>query len=203
MFSPRKRGVALIRRFSSPVDQNRNSYYLRRYREIVMRPSGDTTFINWLSRVGLRVVGFAVFFWFAGHRVAVAQSSITLTAGPTVVINSAIAGAAPTPATGLSTWDTGGSDSKTNRYIWVRLASAPPSGVTVKALLAAPSVDISAGTVTLSTSYQILETNTAPTASAYSITYTVSTTSAVAPQTQAITLYYCVKSINSGTTGCL
>lgn len=203
MFSPRKRGVALIRRFSSPVDQNRNSYYLRRYREIVMRPSGDTTFINWLSRVGLRVVGFAVFFWFAGHRVAVAQSSITLTAGPTVVINSAIAGAAPTPATGLSTWDTGGSDSKTNRYIWVRLASAPPSGVTVKALLAAPSVDISAGTVTLSTSYQILETNTAPTASAYSITYTVSTTSAVAPQKQAITLYYCVKSISSGTTGCL
>lgn len=203
MFSPRERGVAPIRRFSSPVDQNRNSYYLRRYREIVMRPSGDTTFIDWLSRLGVRAVGFAVFFWFAGYRVAVAQSSITLGGGPTVVIKSAIAGAAPTPATGLSTWDTGGSDSKTNRYVWVRLASAPPSGVTVRALLATPSVDISAGTVTLSTSYQILVTNTAPTASAYSITYTVSTTSAVAPQTQAISLYYCVKSINSGTTGCM
>jgi len=168
-----------------------------------MRTPDDTTFIDWLSRVGLRVVGFAVFFWFAGHRVAVAQSSITLGGGPTVVITSAIAGAAPTPATGLSTWDTGGSDSRTNRYVWVRLASAPPSGVTVKALLAAPSVDISAGTVSLSTSYQILETNTAPTSSFYSITYTVSSTSAVAPQTQAITVYYCVKSISSGTSGCM
>lgn len=79
----------------------------------------------------------------------------------------------------------------------------PPSGVTVKALLAVPSVDISAGTVTLSTSYQILETNTAPTASAYSITYTVSSTSAVAPQTQAITVYYCIVRVGSGTTGCL
>lgn len=168
-----------------------------------MRPSGDTTFINWLSRVGVRVVGFAVFFGFGGHRVAVAQSTLVLGAGPTVVINSAIAGAAPTPATGLSTWDTDGTDKTSNRYIWARLASAPPSGVTVKALLAVPSVDISAGTVSLSTSYQILETNTAPTASAYSITYTVSSTSAVAPQTQAITVYYCVKSISSGTSGCM
>ena len=201
--NPRKRGVAPIRRFSSPVDQIRNSDYLRRYRDVVMRPSGDTTFISWLSGVGVRVVGFTVFFGFGGHRVAVAQSTVTLTAGPTVVINTAIAGSAPTPATGVSTWDTNGTDKSTNRYLWARLASAPPSGVTVKALLAAPSVDISAGTVTLSTSYQILETNTAPTASPFSITYTVSSTSAVAPQSRAITVYYCIKSISSGTTGCL
>jgi len=168
-----------------------------------MRPSGNTTFINWLSRVGVRVVGFAVFFGFGGHRVAVAQSTLVLGAGPTVVINSAIAGAAPTPATGLSTWETGGRDKSTNRYVWARLASAPPSGVTVKALLAIPSADISAGTVTLSTSYQIVETNTAPTSSSYSITYTVSSTSAVAPQITAITVYYCVVAVGSGTTGCL
>jgi hypothetical protein len=167
-----------------------------------MRPTGDTPFIDLLPRGALRVVGFAVFFGFGGHRVAVAQSTLVLGAGPTVVINSAVAGAAPTPATGLSTWDSDGTDKSTNRNIYARLASSPPTGVTVKALLAVPAVDISAGTVTLSTSYQVVETNTAPTTSSYSITYTVSATSAVAPQTQAITVYYCLVRVGSGTTGC-
>ena len=110
-----------------------------------------------------------------------------------------LAGLPPTAATASSTWTTTGVDHGTNRLIYVRLASTPPAGVTITALLAAPATDIQGTTTTLTTSYQALETNIHPSVTPYAITYTVSATSAVAPQTQGITVYYCLVRQGSST----
>jgi len=165
-----------------------------------MRTSCVTPYIEMLPVAFVRVVGVAVIFAFSGAPLCQAQDAITLGASPSARISTAVAGLPPTAATAMSTWTTTGTDHSTNRLIYVRLASAPPAGVTITALLAAPATDIQGTTTTLTTSYQALETNVKPTLTPYAITYTVAATNAVAPQIQGITVYYCIVKQGNATT---
>ena len=164
-----------------------------------MRTFGITPLIEMLPAARVRLASVAVVLACGGARLCQAQDVITLGAAPSATISTAVAGLPPTAATASSTWTTTGVDHGTNRLIYVRLASTPPAGVTITALLAAPATDIQGATTTLTTSYQALETNIHPSLTPYAITYTVSATSAVAPQTQGITVYYCLVRQGSST----
>jgi hypothetical protein len=78
-----------------------------------------------------------------------AINELSFSGAPSLVINSATAGSAPTSATASASYAI--TTNETNRKITASIGSAMPNGVTLTVALDAPGVGTSAGAVTLST----------------------------------------------------
>lgn len=118
-----------------------------------------------------------------------AINQIAFTGSPTLNVNTATAGAAPTAATASATYAV--TTNETNRSITAQLDLAMPTGVTLTAALAAPAGAASAGAVPLTTGAQAVVTGISTLdATGLGITYTLSATSAagtMASTTRTIT----------------
>lgn len=106
-----------------------------------------------------------------------ATNTISVSGSPSLVINTATAGSAPTAATASATYAI--TTNETNRKITATLDLAMPSGVTLGMSMAAPTGGTSAGTVTLSTVAQNMVTGISTlNQSGLAITYTLNATAA-------------------------
>lgn len=119
-----------------------------------------------------------------------AINQVAFTGTPSLVINAATAGSAPTSATASATYAI--TTNETNRKITAQVNSALPSGLSLAVTLAAPSGGTSEGAVTLSTVAQDVVTGVGTVnASGLDVTYTLSATTAagVVPSTQRTVTY--------------
>jgi len=131
--------------------------------------------------------------------VARAQTAVTLAGSPSMVVSSAIAGAQPTPVTNTSSTYllTGTAAYGTGLKVRAKLLTSLPSGVTITVSAAVGFLNSSSGSVTLTTSYQDILTSQLPSASAYTLTYTLSATTQASPMLQNVSVQYCVNSSNN------
>lgn len=118
-----------------------------------------------------------------------AINELSFTGSPSLVINTATAGSAPTSATANATYAV--TTNETNRKITAEIDSDMPTGLTLTVSLAAPSGGTSAGAVSLSTTAHDVVTGIATqNASGLSVSYSLSATSAagvVAADTRTVT----------------
>jgi hypothetical protein len=107
-----------------------------------------------------------------------AINQLSVAGSPSLTINTATAGSAPTSATSAgNTWSV--TTNQTGAKITANIASAMPSGLTLSALLGAPSGATSAGTKALGTSDVDLVTGiTKLNAAGLGLTYTLDATPA-------------------------
>ena len=106
-----------------------------------------------------------------------AINQIAFSGSPSLVINTATAGAAPTDATAAATWAV--TTNQTGAKITASIGSAMPGGVTLSANLAAPTGATSAGAQSLGTTAVDLVTGITKIAQgALAVTYTLSATAA-------------------------
>jgi hypothetical protein len=118
-----------------------------------------------------------------------AVNELAFTGSPTLVINAATAGSAPTSATANASYAI--TTNETNRKITAQVDSDLPTGVTLSVTLAAPAGGTSAGAVTLGTTAQDVVTGISTVnASGLNVGYTLSATTAagvVAADTRTVT----------------
>ena len=116
-----------------------------------------------------------------------------------MVVSSAIAGAQPTPVTNTSSTYllTGTPALLTGLKVRAKLLTSLPSGVTVTVSAAVGPLNSSSGSVTLTTSYQDILTSQLASNNAYTLTYTLSATTAASPTLQNVSVQYCVNSSNN------
>lgn len=106
-----------------------------------------------------------------------AINEMAFTGTPTLTINSATAGSAPTAATASASYAI--TTNETNRKITAQINSAMPTGVTLSVSLAAPSGATSAGSVVLgTTAADVVTAISTVEGSALTVTYTLQATSA-------------------------
>lgn len=106
-----------------------------------------------------------------------AINEIAFTGSPSLVINSATAGSAPTSATANATYAV--TTNESSRKITAQINSAMPSGATLSVTLAAPAGGTSAGAVQLSTTAQDVVTGISTlNASGLNVTYGLAATAA-------------------------
>src|SRR5262249_22128497 len=120
---------------------------------------------------------------------AINQISIT-GAAPTLIVNTAVAGSAPTTATSAGiTWAV--TTNQSNAKINASIPSNMPAGLTLSANLGAPAGATSAGTLALSTTaVDLVSSITKLNASGLSLTYSLDATTAagvVASGTRVVT----------------
>lgn len=124
---------------------------------------------------------------------ASAQSGVVVTGAPTLVVGTAVAGAQPATAVNTTTTYTlTGTSFFQNRKVRARLSADLPTGVTVTAQLAVGFLNSSSGTITLTRDYQDVISANLVLATAYTITYRMTATTAVAPQIGNVTVQYCI-----------
>lgn len=117
---------------------------------------------------------------------------ISVSGTPSLTISSAVAGSAPTDAT-FTTSSYSITTNNTNRKITAEIDLAMPAGLTLKADLAAPAGATSAGAVTLSaTAADVVTGISSLNQSGLNLTYSLSATSAAAPQSGTRTVTYTV-----------
>lgn len=124
--------------------------------------------------------------------VARAQTSVTLSGSPSLRIQSAVAGSNPTPVSNsVASYNIGGRDRSSTYKLTARLSSNMPTGTTLTVLAAVDVGDTSMGAVTLDTTTRdIVTTINSPTASAKTLTYTLTASAAagvVTSQTRTVT----------------
>lgn len=106
-----------------------------------------------------------------------AINQLAFTGSPSLMINSAVAGSAPTAVTASGTYAV--TTNETSRKITAQLNTNAPSGVTLSVSLAAPSGATSAGAVLLSTTPQDVVTGISTVnASGLNVTYSLTATAA-------------------------
>lgn len=121
-----------------------------------------------------------------------AINQIAVTGTPTLVINTAVAGSAPTSATSTgSTWAV--TTNQSTAKITASINSAMPAGITLSATLGAPAGATSAGIKALSTSAVDVVTGiTKLAASGLTITYQLDATAAAGVQSGSRTVTYTI-----------
>lgn len=119
-----------------------------------------------------------------------AINQVSISGSPSLTVNTATAGSAPTAATASATYAV--TTNEASKKITVAIDQAMPSGVTLTMNMAAPTGGTSAGAITLSATEQnAVSEITTLNESGLAITYTLSATAAagvVAASTRTVTL---------------
>ena len=106
-----------------------------------------------------------------------AINQIAFSGSPSLVVNTATAGSAPTAATANATWAV--TTNQTGSKITASIGSAMPAGLTLQVNLAAPAGATSAGAQTLSTTaVDVVTSITKLAQSALSVSYSLAATAA-------------------------